>query len=157
MKKIDVNNYSENTSIVKLSFHYKAPPSIMPKITTSKDAYEIFRSIWSHKNNIDFIESAHILLLNRANKVHGSFELSTGGVGGTIMDISMIAQAVLLSSSSGFLLCHSHPSGNIKPSKIDIDVTQQIKEAMKLFDITLLDHIILTSETFYSFADQGML
>lgn len=157
MKKLDRNNYSINTSIVELTFKYKASSSVMPVLRTSQDAYEILRNIWNAKDNIDHIESAQILLLNRANKIHGTYELSVGGITGTVMDINIIAQAAILSNSKSIILCHNHPSSNCKPSDSDRSITKKIKEALNFLDIAVLDHIILTENSYYSFADEGIL
>jgi DNA repair protein RadC len=97
------------------------------------------------------------MFTNRANKVLGIFELSTGGVSGTVADPKLIFAAALKVAASGLILSHNHPSGNLQPSQADIDLTRKIKEAGKLLEIQLLDHIILTTEGYYSFADEGLI
>jgi len=97
------------------------------------------------------------LFTNRANKVLGSFLLSEGGVTGTVLDARIIFQGAILCNATGIILAHNHPSGNLRPSQSDLDMTKKIKEAGKLFDISLLDHIILTDEKYYSMADEGNL
>ncbi|MDZ7650383.1 MAG: JAB domain-containing protein [Cytophagales bacterium] len=97
------------------------------------------------------------MLTNRANKVLGIFELSTGGVSGTVADPKLIFAAALKGAASGMILAHNHPSGNLQPSQADLDLTKKIREAGKLLEIQLLDHVIVTSEGYYSFADEGLI
>jgi DNA repair protein RadC len=95
------------------------------------------------------------MLLNRANKVLGIYELSTGGISGTVADIRLIFAASIKSNASSIVLAHNHPSSNTKPSDADLLLTHKIKEAGKLLDIKVIDHIIVAIESYYSFADQG--
>jgi DNA repair protein RadC len=83
--------------------------------------------------------------------------VSLGGISGTVTDVRIILQAALKANASGLLVCHNHPSGNLNPSDSDTTITRKIKEAGNLMDIQLLDHLILSSEDFYSFADNGLL
>jgi DNA repair protein RadC len=95
-----------------------------------------------------------VLLLNRANRVLGCLKLSKGGLTGTVVDLRILLKAM----ASGIIIAHNHPSGNLKPSDADRELTSQIKQAGKLLDITLLDHLILGTEGDYvSFADEGWL
>jgi DNA repair protein RadC len=98
-----------------------------------------------------------VILLNRANQVLGIYEVSTGGVSGTVADPKLIFAAAIKSSSSGLIFSHSHPSGNLQPSQADIALTRKIKEGGEILEISVLDHIILTSEGYFSFADEGLL
>ncbi len=106
-------------------------------------------------SKIEFVEQFKIILLNRANKVLGIYEVSTGGVSGTVADPKLIFAAAIKTCSSGIILAHSHPSGNLQPSQADIALTRKIKEGGRLLEIPVLDHIIVTSEGYYSFADEG--
>jgi DNA repair protein RadC len=83
--------------------------------------------------------------------------VSKRGISGSIADIRIIFQAAIKANASGLIICHCHPSGNLNPSESDIKLTQKIKEAGNLMDIQLLDHLILTSESYYSFSDNGLL
>ena len=83
--------------------------------------------------------------------------LSSGGITGTVADPRNILQAAILSNATGIILCHNHPSGNLEPSSFDEAITSKIKEAAAYLDIRIMDHIILTSESFYSFADEGLI
>jgi DNA repair protein RadC len=98
------------------------------------------------------------MYLNQSNRVLGVYPLSTGGVTGTIADPRLIFSVALKINAAGIILSHNHPSGNLSPSKADKDLTDKIKEGSKLLDVKLLDHIIVTPEnTYYSFADEGLL
>ena len=152
MKRKKLNNLSE----VELSYKYKVKPSSLPKITSSVDAYDLLVSVWQ-VNKIEYVEEFKILLLNRSNRVLGWVKVSSGGVSGTVADPRIIFQTALLSNASGIILAHNHPSGNIFPSESDIQLTKKMKEAGKVLEIAVLDHLIITSESYYSFADEGKL
>ena len=102
-------------------------------------------------------EAMYCLYLNRANKPLGIAQISLGGYTGTVADVRLILTIALKSGCCAFVLCHNHPSGNLRPSMADEDLTQKIKGAAKLMDITLLDHLILSHEGYFSFADEGIL
>jgi len=95
--------------------------------------------------------------LDRANNTAGFAKISQGGTAGTVVDIKIIAKYAVESLSSSVIICHNHPSGNITPSEADINITKKIKDALLLFDIKLTDHIILSENNYYSFADNGDL
>lgn len=97
------------------------------------------------------------MLLNRANKVLGIYEVSTGGISGTVADIRPIFAAAIKCNASSIILAHNHPSSNTKPSEADIQLTRRIKEAGKLPEVKVIDHIIVTVENYFSFADEGEL
>lgn len=122
-------------------------------IKTSSDAYDLLNPYLTDKN----IEQFWVVYLNRANKVIDISNISSGGITGTIVDIRLIFKQALLNSSTGIIVAHNHPSGNEKPSKSDIDLTKKIKEAGLSMDINLLDHIIISNNKYYSFADEGMI
>ncbi|WP_010602115.1 JAB domain-containing protein [Pedobacter agri] len=98
-----------------------------------------------------------MILLNRQNRVLGLIDISTGGVSGTILDPKIIFSIALKANTSAIILCHNHPSGNIQPSQSDIRLTNQLKEGGKLLEILVWDHLIITNENYYSFADDGMM
>ncbi len=97
------------------------------------------------------------MLMNRANKVLGLFEVSTGGISGTVADPKIIFTAALKGGASGIIVAHNHPSGNLTASQSDIDLTRKLKEAGKFLEIQLLDHVIVTTEGYFSFADEGLI
>jgi DNA repair protein RadC len=141
---------------IQLSYKSNVKPSLRPKINHSNDACQILRQNWD-QTKIEFVEQFKVILTNRANKVLGIFELSTGGMTGTVADPKLIFVAALKSGATGILLAHNHPSGNLTPSQADIDLTKKIKEGGKFLEIQLLDHLVITSESYYSFADEGLL
>jgi len=123
------------------------------QIKCSKDVAEIFQPILSDLAHEEF----WILFLNRSNKVINRMKLSQGGISGTVTDVRMVMKKAIEFLASGIIVCHNHPSGNLNPSESDTKITQKIKEAGNLFDIQLLDHLIITDKEYYSFADNGLL
>ena len=141
---------------IELVYKSKVKASERPKIKDSRDAYEIFKSLWED-GKMELMEQFKILLLNQANRVLGILNLSSGGVTGTVADPKLIYSAALKANACSLLLSHNHPSGNLKPSRSDEELTQKIKMAGQFLDIKLLDHVIITSEGYLSFADEGLL
>jgi DNA repair protein RadC len=97
------------------------------------------------------------MLLNRANKILRIFTVSTGGVAGTVADPKVIFATALKGNASSIILAHNHPSGNLKPSEADRQLTNRLTQAGKLLDISVLDHLIITAEEYFSFADEGLI
>lgn len=124
------------------------------KIESSKDAARILRSIIP-EDQISFREHSYALYLDNSNNVLKCQHLSAGSSTGTMMDPRIIFQGALLTNSVAFILCHNHPSGKTKPSIADLEVTAKIAEGGKILDIKLLDHIIITANSYYSLADNG--
>lgn len=124
-----------------------------PKIESSHDIIEIFQPLLADLPHEEF----WVLFLNRANKVIDQTKVTQGGITGTIFDIKLIMKSAIERLASSIIICHNHPSGNPKPSEQDIRITQKLKEAAQLFDINLLDHIIITDSECYSFADNGSI
>ncbi|HEX5152795.1 MAG TPA: JAB domain-containing protein [Parafilimonas sp.] len=142
---------------IELIYKSKVKASERPKVTTSHDAFKLFKQNWD-ENKIEFIEQFKVLFLNRNNKVLGIFEVSTGGVSGTVADPKVIFAAALKMNACNIILCHNHPSGSLKPSMADEQLTQKIKEAGKYLDLPVIDHLIITAEDgYFSFADEGLL
>ncbi len=123
------------------------------QIRCSGDVAEIFRPIMADLSYEEF----WILFLNRSNRVISRMKLSQGGISGTVTDVRLIMKNAIEHLASGIIVCHNHPSGNLSPSESDNRITQKIKEAGTLFDIQLLDHLIVTGNDYYSFADNGLL
>jgi DNA repair protein RadC len=128
-------------------------PNEKPKITTSKDAYEIFKG---HLLDLPH-EEFWLLLVNRANRVIRSVQISQGGVAGTVADPKLIFKHAIEALASGIIVAHNHPSGNLTASQADIDLTKKIKEGSRLLEIQLLDHLIIAGQKYFSFADEGLL
>lgn len=141
---------------IQLSYKSNVKPSLRPKISSSKDAYNVLRENWDN-SKIEFIEQFKVMLLNRANRVLGIFEVSNGSATGTVADPKLIFAAAIKANACGIILSHNHPSGNLLPSQADIDLTKKVKEGGKLLEIQVLDHVIVTSEGHYSFADEGLV
>ena len=139
---------------IKVSYSTTSTPKI--KITTVNKAFEVLLSLWDF-DTIELQEEFKVLLLNRANEVLGIYPLSKGGITGTVVDSRLIFAVALKCNATGILLCHNHPSGNLKPSDNDITLTRSIKKCADFFDITLIDHIIVTKNGFYSFSNEGKL
>lgn len=125
----------------------------VPQIKCSKDVADIFQPLLSDLPHEEF----WILFLNRSNKVINRIKISQGGVSGTVTDVRMIMKKAIELLASGIIVCHNHPSGNLNPSESDTKITQKIKEAGNLMDIQLLDHLIVSEKSYYSFADNGMI
>jgi DNA repair protein RadC len=123
------------------------------KITSSKDVVDYFEGRLVDLHHEEF----WILILDRANQIIKSENISKGGITGTVVDSRLIFKSAIENLASGIILCHNHPSGNNQPSQADIDLTQKVKQAGKMFDIQVLDHIIIAGGKFYSFADEGMI
>ncbi len=123
------------------------------RIQSSKDVFEIFQSVLSDKPYEEF----WILLFNKVNKIIRKINISEGGISGTVADPKKIFKIALDNNASSIILCHNHPSGNVKPSMEDIKLTNKIKNAGKLLDLPILDHIIIGEENYYSFADEEKL
>lgn len=134
-------------------FDLKRMDTDFPKITIkqSSDSYYFIKDFYSDDLNI--YESFFILLLNNSNKTIGYAKISQGGIVGTLVDVRIVAKYCLDSLSTACILAHNHPSGKLTPSMADKDITQKIVKALNLFDIKVLDHIILTEDGYYSFAD----
>ena len=141
---------------IQLTYKSDVKPSLRPKISSSKDAYDVLRNNWDD-SRIEFIEQFKVMLLNRAHKVLGIFDVSTGGVSGTVADPKIIFASAIKANASGIIVAHNHPSGNLSASQADIDLTKRLKEGGKVLEVQLLDHLILTTEGYFSFADEGMI
>ena len=141
---------------VELVYKNKVKPSERPIVKSSKECYELLLQIWD-ENKIEFVEQFKVVLMNRAQRVLGIYELSTGGVAGTVADPKLVFTAALKANACNIILSHNHPSGNLKPSRADEELTKKIKEAGTYLDIKVLDHIIVTNEGYYSFADEVLL
>jgi DNA repair protein RadC len=141
---------------IELSYKPLVKLSTLPVIRSSKDIYELLKQTWDG-NRLEFVEQFKVLLLNRANRLFGIFEASTGCSAGTIADPKLIFAAAIKSNACSIIICHNHPSGNTKPSSADEALTQKIKNAGGFLDIKLLDHLIITGEGYFSFADEGLL
>jgi len=124
-----------------------------PRITCSEDVIEVIRPDLLDLNHEEF----WIIILNRANFVLKKIQISRGGISGTVADPKVIFKSAFEQSGSSIILIHNHPSGNLQPSQADITLTKNLKEAGKLMEIPVLDHIIVGDNHYFSFADEGLL
>ncbi len=171
----DINNYEDggviyqdlskikpmvvNDNTVLMEFELKKSKSgveINDKIMNSDDVVNILRKIWE-EDTINAYEQAYVLFLNKNNKVIGYYHHSNGGIDGTIMDVQMISGMAVKSLAKGVIIAHNHPSGSTNPSDADNKITKQLKQALDLFNIQLLDSIILTEKSYLSFANEGLI
>jgi DNA repair protein RadC len=123
------------------------------KVSTSQDIYEIFGPRIGDLNHEEF----WLMCLNRNNAIIGTTRIGSGGISATVADIRIMLKYAIDNYASSMILCHNHPSGNLKPSNADIKLTSAVKEAASFMDIALLDHIIVTDSSYYSFADEKMI
>jgi DNA repair protein RadC len=146
--------FNSTLAEIEISYRPKCKTSELPKVVTSADAYGVLKDVFP---SLDYREFFYILCLNRNNKVLGYCQISAGGLCGTVADVRMIMQTALKSCATSLILSHCHPSGNLAPSEADKDLTKKIREAGKVLDISVLDHLIITSEFYFSFADEGLM
>ncbi|PIB29648.1 DNA repair protein [Maribacter sp. 4U21] len=142
---------------IQISYKDRISISKSPSIKCSSDAAELLFEYWD-KNTIALYENFKVVLLNNSNGVKGIYELSKGGITGTLVDIRILFATVLKSLTVGIILSHNHPSGKLQASNADIQLTKKIQKAAQFFDIAVLDHVIIAPNgSFYSFADNGIL
>lgn len=150
--------YFDMTQLAEIQITYcpkKPEPHSRIEVRSSSDCEKYFREIWSDK--MDYVEEMYLLLLNRANMILGFTKISMGGVNSTVVDPKVVFQTALKAHASGIILGHNHPSGTLKPSQQDLQLTKRINEGAAILDISLLDHIIISSGGYFSFADDGLI
>lgn len=143
-------------SEVELVYKLKVKAVHRPQIKNSQDAYALLMTIWN-AGTIELREEFKVLFLNTANRVLGVYKLSLGGVTGTVADPRLLFAAAVKANASSLMIAHNHPSGNLKPSQADKELTQKIAGGAKLLDMKLLDHLVITTDGYFSFADEGLL
>ncbi len=126
------------------------------KITSSLKMFDLVIKHWN-LDIIEYQEEVKVILLNRANIVLGIYEMSKGGISGTVVDIRIILGVALKCNASNIIMVHNHPSGKLVPSDADKSITKKLKDACNLLEVPLLDHLIITREGYYSFSDEGIL
>jgi DNA repair protein RadC len=142
--------------IAEINVSYKPNQPIFKRISTSRDAFDVFKIFFS-EDTIALQEQFMVMFLNHANDVIGIYPASKGGISGTVVDVRIILGIALKSAAVGIVLAHNHPSGNLKPSNADVALTAKLKASASLMDINVLDHLIITGDKdcYYSFADEG--
>ncbi len=146
--------FTSDLAEIQISYSTKVKAADRKKITCSKDAANILREIYP---GLEHREYFYILCLNRANQLLGFHQVSAGGISGTVTDVRLIFQVAIKSNTSGIILSHNHPSGNLTPSEADIKITKKIKDAGAFLDIQVLDHLIISEESYMSFADDNLM
>lgn len=147
---------SFNVAEIQITYQPKFKVAERPRISSSKDAYEILIHQWD-LGKIGFQEEFKILLLNTKNRVLGLVPISSGSFNRTVADPKIIFSAALKACASGIILCHSHPSTELYPSLDDMGFTHKLKAGGKLLDLEILDHLIISRDAYYSFGDNGIL
>jgi DNA repair protein RadC len=146
-----------NTHIIsEISITYKPNHYTKEALSSVTNAADILRMFWNPET-IEYYEECKVLYLDRANHILGVYNVSRGGLNGTVMDVRMIYQGALKANAHSIIVSHNHPSGNREPSEEDRSITQQIKSAGEFLSIKLLDHIIMTKDSYLSFRDNGYL
>jgi len=143
-------------TVGEVELSYKPKFKNLHKIISSEDAYKYLLPTY-REGTICYKEYFKVLFLNQASQILGYTLISEGGLTDTNVDVRVILQAALLTNSVALVLAHNHPSGNLKPSRQDIEITKQVKDAAQLMRITVIDHLILTDTGYYSFSDEGQL
>ena len=123
------------------------------KLNSSASVFDLMQPLLGDLDHEEF----WILLLNNANKLKYKWQLSIGGITATLVDVRLIYKKALEMGATSIILCHNHPSGNLKPSQSDIILTKKVIKGASLLDVKILDHVIVTENSFYSFADEGCL
>lgn len=144
-------------SEVKLTYKNKIKPSQRPVIKEAKDVFALMKRHPEMKENIEYKELFYAIYLNRANQVLSVHKISEGGTSFTAVDVKFILQAAILQNAEAIIICHNHPSGQLKPSDSDISLTMRIKNACFYFGIQLLDSLIISKENYYSFAIEDII
>ncbi|TGD57513.1 JAB domain-containing protein [Flavobacterium humi] len=142
--------------VAEIKVSYSTNQTDKIKLTNCKETFEFILSKWN-LDIIEFQEECKIILVNRSNCVLGIYQLSKGGISGTVVDIRIILSVALKCNASGIILVHNHPSGNMKPSETDIKITRKLKDACELLDISLIDHVIISKYNYFSFTEDNLL
>ena len=125
------------------------------KISSSQNSADYIRRFYM--GDIELFESFFLVLLNNNLETTGYVKISQGGITGTVVDVRIVCKYAIESLATTVIISHNHPSGTLKPSEADKFMTERLKNALKFFDVVLLDHIIITADSFLSFADEGIL
>ena len=149
---IQANLFNQNIAEVQITYSNKVKASERTVITSSTKAVEVLRNVFP---SIELREYFYILLLNRANAVLGTYQVSAGGTTGTVADPKIIFQAALKANACSIILAHNHPSGSTIPSDADIKLTKELKDGGIILDINIYDHLIIAADSYRSMADEG--
>ena len=155
--KNQLKDFETSLELAEIKVSYKSKQREKVKVASSRDAFDILYHIYN-MDTIEYQEQFFMLLLNRVNHVLGWVKISMGGTAGTVVDPKIVFSLALQTNAHGIILSHNHPSGNLRPSDNDINLTKKLIASASLLEIKLLDHIIVAPEgAYYSFADEGNL
>lgn len=138
---------------VELYTRKKARNNLREKIHSSTDVYRIMQPIMVNQE----VEELWAIYMNMASRIVKMKRISVGGIAQTLVDIRILLKEALLCNAVAMTICHNHPSGNVRPSSADDQLTEKISKACKTMDIRFLDHVIIADDTYYSYADEGRL
>jgi DNA repair protein RadC len=146
--------FNSNISEISITYSCKVKAADRTQITKSDRAYEVFLEAFP---SLEHKEYFYALFLDRANRVLGVYQVSSGGITGTVVDPKILFQAALKANACSLILGHNHPSGQIQPSEADICLTRRMKQGGEFLELPVLDHIIIGQDKYYSFADDGRI
>ena len=146
----------QKSQVSEIQVSYTPNLLVDMSIKNSKKSFELMLNEWE-QDKLQMQEEAKILLLNRNNNVLGIYSLAKGGLTSCVVDVRIILSIALKTLATGIILVHNHPSGNLKPSQADLDITKKLKQSCDLLDISFLDHLIITKDNYFSFADEGLI
>jgi DNA repair protein RadC len=148
----------EHSEVAEITVSYTPTIRNNPLVMRLSDAYRHLKNFFPEEL-IQLQEMFVVMYLNTARRILGVYRLSIGGITGVVVDVRIVLGMALKTTASQIILCHNHPSGNLRPSRQDEEITTRIKQACKLMDIHLSDHIILSAneEEYFSFADEGLI
>ena len=138
---------------VELYTRKKARNNLREKIHSSTDVYRVMQPIMVNQE----VEELWAIYMNMASRIVKMKRISVGGIAQTLVDIRILLKEALLCNAVAMTICHNHPSGNVRPSSADDQLTEKISKACKTMDIRFLDHVIIADDTYYSYADEGRL
>lgn len=141
---------------VKISYQPKVKACNRPKVVSSRAAFELLRNNWD-QDTLEFVESFKVILLNRASRVLGVSLIGIGGTSSVVVDQKLVFITALKANASSMILAHNHPSGDTFPSEQDRRITKKLVEMGRILDISVLDHLIICPDKYFSFADEGEL
>jgi DNA repair protein RadC len=148
--------YGRKVAQVELLYKCRVKPSERPLINGSEDAFRLFLRYWN-KSRIELLEEFKCMYLNKGNRVLAISELCIGGIDFSPADLRLVLAIALKLNATAFIVCHNHPSGNMVPSQADRNLTDSLTDAATLMHYTMLDHLIISREECFSFANKGLL
>ena len=141
---------------IKVRYSHSVPKEKRIRIKNGTFAYQYFLDYWN-KDLIELQEEFHIMILNKSNEILGIANISKGSCSKTVVDVKLVFSIALKCNAKFLILAHNHPSGNLTPSQSDIKMTEELKTAGELLDVSLLDHLIISLNGYYSFSSKGKL